>query len=266
MKKMKIFISILVLGFSCKGTGSQKDNESYMAPDSKTFPASEYCSPEQFTTLMGTYDFSGNLEDYFVTHPDWQDNPAKGVINDAAYYQRNGRLEFEVLSASMAASECWWKWKQNMSPEKSWKIRADMTVPEVWTTGENPEYQIGVGLFVGKPEGYTVFEVDFSAIAEGERFVLSQNIRNRRGGDPNYVSRKVPIDTETIDMEIIYCHKDRSLSIFYDGIRVDTQPTDDKGIFDWEIDTIFHVGIMAFSEGPACTSDFLYVDNWEVYE
>jgi len=266
MKKTIVFFQIIFLGFSCKGPGAPKDNESYTSRDSKTFPASEYCTPNQFTTLIGSYDFSGVLEDHFEDHPDWQDNPTKGVIDDAAYHQRNGRLEFEVLSASMAASECWWKWKQNMSPDKSWKIRADMTVPEVWTTGENPEYQIGVGLFVGKPEGYTVFEVDFSAIAEGRRFVLSQNIQNRRGGDPNYVGMRVPLEKESVDMEIIYCHKDKSLSIFYDGIRVDTQPTDENGIFDWEIGSVFHVGIMAFSEGPACTSDFLYVDNWEVYE
>ncbi len=64
----------------------------------------------------------------------------------------------------------------------------------------------------------------------------------------------------------MYCATDRSLSIYYNGIRVDTQPVDDKGIFDWEIGPEYHIGIMGFSEGPACTSDFLYIDNWKIFE
>jgi hypothetical protein len=264
MKKILLITFGLAIGMiACnpKNIEESSDGES----EGKTF-AESLCTSNSEYKLIDSYDFSGTLEDYFETHPDWQDNPSKGVINDASYYQRNDRFEFEVLSASMAASECWWKWKQDMPSDKSWKIRADLTVPEVWTSGEDPEYQIGVGLFVGKPEGYTVFEVDFSAIASGSRFVLSQNIQNRRGGDPNYVGIDVPIEKATVDLEIIYCNEDKSLSTYFDGIRVDTQPIDDKGIFNWGIESVFHVGIMAFSEGPACNSDFLSVDNWEVYE
>lgn len=260
------FTLSLILAAVVSCTNGKRENEQYIADDAKTFPASELCKPGDLNKLVASYNFEGELTDYFEQHPDWQDNPSEGVINDASFYQRNGQMEFEVLSASMQASEAWWKWNESMSPDKSWKICADLTVPEKWLSGENKEYQIGVGLFVGKPEGLIVFEVDFSAMADGTRFVLSQNIHNRRGGDPNYVGMTVPDDGETINMEIMYCAKDKSLSIYYNGIRVDTQLVDSEGIFDWEIGSEYHVGIMGFSEGPACLSDFLYIDNWKIFE
>ena len=69
-----------------------------------------------------------------------------------------------------------------------------------------------------------------------------------------------------ISMEIMYCRDERSLTVYFDGNRVDTQIIDENGLFDWNIGNVFDVGMIGFSEGPAATSDFLYLDNWEVYE
>ena len=127
--------------------------------------------------------------------------------------------------------------------------------------------QIGVGLWVGKPGDSTVYEIDFSAHARGSRVMLAQNIEDRHGGDPNYVGASIPAETMSVSMEIMYCNDDKSLSIYYDGDnRVDTQPIDDKGIFNWNIGPVFDVGMIGFAEGPSATSDFPYLDNWEVFE
>ena len=229
-----------------------------------TFPAPA-CDRAGFTTRVGAYDFEGDLDELFENHPLWQDHPTPGVINDAVFEQRNGRLEFEVPSAPRAASEAWRTWRVPLSSSSSWKIQADVTVPAAWTGGDD-ENQIGVGLWVGKPGGTTVYEIDFSAMANGSRFVLAQNIQDRHGGDPNYVGSPIPIETASISMEIMYCADDRSLSIYDgDGTRVDTQPVDAAGIFDWDIGPVFHVGMIGFAEGPAATADFPYLDNWEVF-
>ena len=141
-----------------------------------------------------------------------------------------------------------------------------VVVPAAWTSGNDGD-QIGVGLWVGKPGGTTVYEIDFSAHARGSRVVLAQNIQDRHGGDPNYVGASIPPETTSISMEVMYCSDDRSLSIYYDGDnRVDTQPIDDEGIFNWGIGPVFDVGMIGFAEGPAATSDFPYLDNWEVFE
>ncbi len=230
-----------------------------------TFPA-PVCNPATLTNEAGTYAFDGDLDELFDDHPDWQDHPTPGVINDAVFRQRNGRLEFEVPSASRAASEAWRTWRTRMPSDSSWKIVADVTVPAVWTRGDDEEDQIGVGLWVGKPGGSTVYEIDFSAMADGTRFVLAQNIQDRHGGDPNYVGSRIPLATASITMEVMYCSDDRSLSIYYDGgNRVDTQPIDEVGIFDWGIGPVFYVGMIGFAEGPSATSNFPYLDNWAAY-
>ena len=162
----------------------------------------------------------------------------KGVINDAVFYQRNQRLEFEVPSASQAASEAWRTWRTQLSLAETWKIRADVVVPLSWNSGSEDEHQIGVGPWVGKP-----------------------------GGDTNYVLASIPPNTSSVSMEVMYCSDDRSLSIYYDGDnRVDTQPVDDTGLFRWNIGPVFDVGMIGFAEGPSATSDFPYLDNWEVFE
>ena len=233
--------------------------------DGTTFPA-PVCDPAAITSRAGAYDFAGDLDELFADHPLWQDHPTPGVINDARFYQRNGRLEFEVPSASQAASEAWRTWRVQMPSASTWKIRADVVVPATWTSG-NDDDQIGVGLWVGKPGGSTVYEIDFSAHARGSRVVLAQNIHDRHGGDPNYVGASIALATKSISMEIMFCSDDRSLSVYYDGDhRVDTQPIDDAGIFDWGIGPVFDVGLIGFAEGPSATSDFPYIDNWEVFE
>lgn len=231
-----------------------------------TYPAPA-CDLGKITERVGGYQFDSDLDAKFANHPDWQDHPTPGVINDASFYQRNGRLEFEVLSASQAASEAWKMWRVQLSSERTWKIAADVVVPLSWNHGSSDEHQIGAGLVVGKPGGDTVYEIDFLARADNSRGINAQNIENRHGGDPNYVVTLLPTDTKAIRMEVMYCNDDKSLSIYYDGNnRVDTQPIDAKGLFDWQIGPVFDVGIIGFSEGPAATSDFIYVDNWEVYQ
>lgn len=239
----------------------------YSSSQGGTTFAAPVCDPAAITSRAGSYEFEGDLDAVFEDHPLWQDHPTEGVINDALFAQRNGRLEFEVPSASMAASEAWRTWRVPMPSDQTWKIRADVTVPAAWTRGANEEHQIGVGLWVGKPGGSTVYEIDFSAMANGSRFVLAQNIQDRHGGDPNYVGSPVAVEADSIRMEVMYCSDDRSLSIYYDGgNRVDTQPVDEAGIFDWEIRTVFHVGMIGFAEGPSAVADFPYIDNWEVLE
>lgn len=234
--------------------------------DGATFPAPS-CDPATLTTRIGSYGFDGDLDASFDDHPLWQDHPTEGVINDAVFYQRNGRLEFEVPSASQAASEAWRTWRTSPSSDKSWRIRADVTLPLTWNRGSDDEHQIGVGLWVGKPGGSTVYEIDFLAVAAGRRAILAQNIQDRHGGDPNYVPASISPSTASVRMEIMFCSEDRTLSIYYDGDnRVDTQPIDDAGLFSWNIGPVFEVGMIGFAEGPSATSDFPYLDNWEVLE
>lgn len=266
MEKINVLLSIVLVAILSCNTPVKEAQKTESESESMTFPASK-CSPDQFTNLVDSYDFSADLFEYFEDHSDWQDAPTEGVLNDAFYEQRNDRLEFEVKTASMSASESWKTWKKPLSSEKSWKIKADMTVPMAWTSGNNKEYQIGVGLFIGKPGGHTVYEVDFSGMANGSRFVLAQNIEDRQSSiDPNYVGIDVPLNMETVKIELVYCHIDNSLSAYYNGFRVDTQPLGEGGFYNWNMGSEFRVGIMAFSEGPASTSNFLFVDNWEVYE
>ena len=230
-----------------------------------TFPRAN-CDPADINALAGSYSFDGNVNEFFRNHPDWQDHPTPGVINDAVFKQHGGKLEFEVPSASMAASEAWKTWHQSLPNDRSWKISAKFEVPDRWTSGENPDYQNGIGLFAGKPGGYTVFEIDFLAVAEGMRAINSQNIQDRHGGDPNYVVMAIPPDTARISMQLMYCDSDNSVSIYFNNDqRVDTQPIGENGLFDWSMSEQFDVGIIGFSEGPASTSDLLSADDWKVY-
>ena len=120
-----------------------------------TYPAPA-CDPGKITERVGGYQFDSDLDAKFANHQDWQDHPTPGVINDASFYQRNGRLEFEVLSASQAASEAWKTWRVQLSSKKTWKIAADVVVPLSWNHGSSDEHQIGAGLVVGKPGAFVV--------------------------------------------------------------------------------------------------------------
>jgi len=142
----------------------------------------------------------------------------------------------------------------------------EIAMPATWMSGA-AEDQIGVGLWVGKPDGTRVHEMGSSAHARGSRVVLAQNIQDRHGGDPNYVGASIPAETAAIRLEIMFCSDDQSLSVYYDGDnRVDTQPIDAAGIFDWGVGPVFDVGMIGFAEGLSATSDFPYLANWEVFE
>lgn len=230
----------------------------------KSFPTPG-CDRNALTEVIASYDFSGNLNDNFVSSRAW---PSDG----ASLQQRNQQLEFDSPrgTGSTEANEAWIPWKNQLSSSKSWKIQADLNLPASWSSGKD-EDQVGVGLFVGKPKSRgisaTVYEVNFIAIANGPRAVLAQNIKNRLGGDPNYVHKEVSRDLTSISLEIMYCHADRSLSVYYNGDnRVDTQPVAKGGLFNWKVGEFFDVGIMGFSEGPDVADNFPSIDNWKIFE
>lgn len=230
----------------------------------KSFPAPS-CDRKALTEVVASYDFSGKLNNNFVNSSAWPSD-------SASLQQRNQQLEFDSPrgTGSTDANEAWVPWKKQLSASKSWKIQADLSLPARWNSGKD-EDQVGVGLFVGKPKSRgvsaTVYEVDFIAIANGPRAVLAQNIKNRLGGDPNYVHKEVSRDLTSINLEIMYCHDDQSLSVYYNGDnRVDTQPVAKGGLFNWKIGAFFDVGIMGFSEGPDVADKYPSIDNWKIFE
>ena len=91
---------------------------------------------------------------------------------------------------------------------------------------------------------YAVFSAAGTA-----RFIQAQMIANRLGGDPEQTA-VVETELENLELAILYCAEDRTLSMFYDGIRLDTQTIDVLGAVDWRLSdsAVLDVGIMGFAE------------------
>lgn len=214
-----------------------------------------------FTNETATFDFSGRLGDSFPKNPRWSSNKAKVTVkNKAAYLTATGN----------SVCETWHAWKKPLPVDKSWVVQADVAVPREWEKADGNDPQVGIGLFVGKPEGSvakTVYEVNMAVIGGRARFVQAQMIRNRLGGDPVDVVAS-EIKDHTVRLSILYCKPDRSLSVFVNSNQLSSHPIDASGVVNWKLSdkSKLDVGFMGFAENTNLEKNSPSIRNFKILE
>ena len=212
------------------------------------------CRFEDFERISAAYNFDKELPNHFVENSRWLSHRA--VISQVA----GGKAELTATGTHI--SEAWLTWRESLAIERSWLITSHIEVPKAWDSVDTRDAQVGIGMFVGKSspvfpassdlrrgQSPTVYEVNLATLAGTARFIQAQMIANRLGGDPEQTA-VVETELENLELAILYCAEDRTLSVFYDGIRLDTQAIDVLGAVDWRLSdsAVFDVGIMGFAE------------------
>ena len=230
------------------------------------------CRLDAFTRATASYDFDGELSEHFVQSSRW-------LSEESTLAQVPGNRA-EVTADGTYISEAWLAWHESLPSSRSWLLSSDITVPRAWDSGTSAEAQVGIGMFVGKSSAQepdsddayrrqspTVYEVNLATISEEIRFIQAQMIENRLGFDPNQTAAAV-VDLESLALEILYCAEDRTLSVYYDGTRLDTQAIDAVGRVDWKLEDgeLLDVGIMGFAENTDLKTNAPSVGNFRIRE
>ncbi len=222
-----------------------------------------------FNTLIesssDTYSFDSNLSDYFLQTNRWESV-------DATIAQNNDIAELTANATDISqALEAWLTYKEQVPYNQSWEFSVDLKVPLAWNTASGNEPQVGIGIFVGKPEpsgqSKKVYECNLAVVANAQRFVQGQLIANRLGDDPIKVDRKVLSDSkETANMKLRYCAEDHTISLLLDNEIIGTQAIDASGRDDWGLSDsdVLDIGIMGFAENTVITQNPPSLDNFEL--
>lgn len=228
------------------------------------------CNPAEFSHLNASYDFDGKLDDHFIHSPRW--------LSEEATLKQLPDQQAAITATGVHISEAWLAWHSPLSSKHSWMIEAHIKVPKAWDHDPVAEAQVGIGMFVGKAmaaepastEGYkrqsaTVYEVNLATVAREIRFIQAQMINNRLGYDPDQTSA-ARTSLEELDLGILYCAPDQSLSVYYDAERLDTQAINQVGMVDWKLpkDAVFDVGIMGFAENSDLSHDAPTVSGFKI--
>ncbi|MDB4778334.1 hypothetical protein OAG68_02645 [bacterium] len=203
-------------------------------------------SLDTFTDVLASFGFDDDFETQFPKNPRWQSHQASISLSDNAAW---------LTATGTEISESWHAWRQQLPVDKSWVIQADINVPLEWDQATGNEPQVGIGLFVGKPEGQiakTVYEVNLAVIGQRARFVQAQMISNRLGGDPNDVVA-TQVDNGTVRLSIMYSQPDQALCVFINKKQLSFHSIDSTGIVDWKLQTEekLEVGFMGFAENTS---------------
>lgn len=236
------------------------------------FAAGPVCRVDAFSREVASYDFDGDLAEHFIQSDRW-------LSEESTLAQVAGNRA-EVTADGTHISEAWLAWRDSLPSRRSWLLSSDITVPKAWDSGKSEEAQVGIGMFVGKSSAQdpdsedpyrrqspTVYEVNLATISEVVRFIQAQMIENRLGYDPDQTSAAI-IDLESLTLDILYCAEDRTLSVYYDGIHLDTQAIDAVGMVDWKLEDgeVLDVGIMGFAENTDLQEHAPSVGNFRIRE
>ena len=236
------------------------------------FAAGSVCSIDEFSREVASYNFDGDLTEHFIQSGRW-------LSEESTLAQVAGNRA-EVTADGTHISEAWLAWRDSLPSSRSWLLSSDITVPKAWDSGKSEEAQVGIGMFVGKSSAQdpdsedayrrqspTVYEVNLATISEEVRFIQAQMIENRLGYDPDQTSAAI-VDLESLTLDILYCAEDRTLSVYYDGIRLDTQAIDAVGMVDWKLEDgeLLDVGIMGFAENTDLQEHAPSVGNFRIRE
>jgi hypothetical protein len=178
------------------------------------------------------------------------------LSSDDKWFEEGGKMVFtksegKISTDSEEIAETWYKYKDTIPSDKDFIISAKVNVPKYWDTVKSKNGQVGVGIFLGKEGngGKLVYEADLCTVANDQRFVQGQMIKNRLGGEPVEVDFK-ETDLETGKLEIIYKASEKTVSLVLADEVIGTQKIDQTGAVNWEMKEgdSFIVGIMGFSE------------------
>lgn len=238
----------------------------------KLFADGPVCRIAAFSRAVASYDFGGDLSEHFVRSSRW-------LSHESILVQVAGNRA-EVTADGTRISEAWLAWHESLPASRSWRLSSHVTVPKAWDTGKSGEAQVGIGMFVGKSSAQdansddayrrqspTVYEVNLATVTDDLRFIQAQMIGNRLGFDPDQTAAAV-VDRESLTLDILYCAEDRTLSVYYDGIRLDTQAIDAIGRVDWHLEDgeLLDVGIMGFAENTDLQSDAPSIGDFRICE
>lgn len=227
-------------------------------------PEEVSCDYDMLEASMSVdYAFDGELDSYFTPTLKW---PSE----NAALTQVQDRLELTAESDDVSnALEAWLPHAEQMPYNKSWTFGADVTVPLAWDSAPGRRAQVGIGMFVARPEASgpspKVYECNLATVAKKQRFVQAQLIANRLGEDPINVRARELTD-EAVYMELRWCAEEKKIQLLVDGVLLDTQSLDSKGLDDWKLrDADFmDVGVMGFAEHVEIKEDSPSIDNVRV--
>ena len=219
-----------------------------------------------FVTLIESssksYAFGETLSDHFIQTERWEsENAILSQIND----------QMELSASGTDISEVWLTHSQQLPYNISWEFSIKALIPVAWNSASGNEPQIGVGIFVGKPEpsgqSKKVYECNLAVVGNGERFVQGQLVANRLGEDPIAVDQKILANNlEQVQLKLQYCSSSHTLSLFADDEMIGIQAIDASGPDNWVLSStsMMDFGIMGFAENTNITSDFPVIDDFEL--
>ncbi len=218
-------------------------------------------SLDKFTDVVASFGFDDDLETKFPSNPRWESHQASVALSENAAW---------LTATGTQISETWHAWHQQQSVGKSWVVQADIKVPLEWDQAAGNEPQVGIGLFVGKPEGQkakTVYEVNLAVVGKLARFVQAQMISNRLGGDPNDVTA-TRIGEETVRLSIMYSEPDKALCVFINEKQLSFHSIDSTGVVDWNLqsDDKLEIGFMGFAENTSLKENAPSIRNFRILE
>lgn len=255
MNYIKIILFYLITLVTC--SCSEKD--------ATTEPQTQTCDFSSFVvSATEDYSFDANLPDFFSQSPRWESSDADiTLVNQKGQLTASSDNNAQVL-------EAWKLYKTQMPYNKSWEISIDINIPLYWNTNGGNQAQVGAGIYAGKPvnsgQSSKVYECNFAAINNGERFVQAQLVANRLGDDPIDVQFTIVNQLKEFGtLKIKFCAINKELSLFLDNTIVgNAQAINSTGLDNWELtdQDVIDIGIMGFAENTTIKNNQPTLDNF----